>query len=209
VPSDETTSETFSFGTPPAGLSQVDGIAGIDIGSGAGGVFELPFELTPTGGSASLLMPQLSVIWNSTYTFIGVAQQAGSGSGSGAGSAAEPESVALLYGQTGAAISVDTWLAPPIDVTASLTQASWTASPGALIESVVYAQGSASLLDITSFSGATTVDVPELVPLPTTGETVTATVNAVAGTIDLTNFSLDQDREQLTGVAAQPVQASD
>nr|HEX4317780.1 hypothetical protein [Kofleriaceae bacterium] len=196
----DTTTEGFTYATPPAGLGTLGGIAGVDLGDD--GVFQLPIELVPTNGSASLLVPKLSVFTGSTYRFTGVAQAA-----TGVDSAL-PESVVLVRNQTGATISSGTWLDPPSNVSASLTRASWTSSAGATVESIEYVQGQAHLLNVTAFDGRTSVTIPSAIALPTTGAPLVATVSAIHADIDLTNFGLDADSDKIDGEAAQPAQVS-
>ena len=200
APSD-TTTEQFEFGTPPPGLTTEAGIAGIDIGDD--GTLQLPIGLAPVSGAASLLVPKLSVFTGSSYRFTGVASQGATG-----GSDAVPESIVLIRAQTGSSISAGTWLAPPTNVSASVTQGSWTPTPGALVHSIEYVQGDAHLLSATAFDGRTSVTIPDAVALPTTGDPLTATVSALGGDIDLTNFGLDADRDKIDADCAQPAQVS-
>jgi hypothetical protein len=57
---------------------------------------------------------------------------------------------------------------------------------------------------VTSFDGTTEVTIPDIVALP--AGAITAKVNAIgAEGLDVTDFSLDADRDKLDKVAAQTV----
>ena len=60
-------------------------------------------------------------------------------------------------------------------------------------------------VEITVFDGSTEVIVPSLVALPASGA-LTARVSGIGATLDVTDFSLDEDRDQLFGIAAEPAQ---
>ncbi len=189
-----TTTESVNFGTPPAGLTAALGLVGIELADGSG---QLQLPVT-TPAATSALVPTLSAFTGSMYRLTAIAQNA----------ATPPtQSIVLRRHQTAATLSAGTWTAPPTNVSITRTHASWTASPGATVESVAFASGSTAIANITSFDGSTSFDVPTAIALPT--GTLTATVQAItAPGLDLTNFTLDTDRDKLNAVAAQPAQVN-
>ena len=116
------------------------------------------------------------------------------------------QSVVVRHGPTTTALAAGTWLVPPTGVTATRANAAYTPVSGAKAHSVDYLDSTGkTLLEITIFDTKTaSVDVPALVALPASG-TLTAKVNGIAADFDVTDFSLDTDRDKLTGISAQPV----
>jgi len=190
IPANNLTNESVDFGTPPSGLPSIAGVVGIDLG--AQGTMQFPTLVSPT--TTTVLVPKLSVFASATYRFTGIAKQADTGT--------VPQSVVLVRDQTAGTMSAGTWLTPPGGVTATHQMASWTHADGAFAEAVEYLQGTTHLINITAFDGSTTVDIPTAQTLPPSGMTVN--VQALGGTLDVTNFSIDADRDKLTAAAQTP-----
>ncbi|MBA3460194.1 MAG: hypothetical protein H0T46_09565 [Deltaproteobacteria bacterium] len=183
---------TVDFGSPPSGLQTVGGLVGIDIGND--GVFQLPVFATPT--AATLLVPKLSQFSGAAFRLTAIATNGTD--------PATTESVVLRRGLSTTTLAAGAWLTPPPSPTVSRTMVSWATVTGATVQSVEFTQGTANLLNVTSFDGTTEVTIPDLVALPSGA--ITAKVNAIgADGLDVTNFSLDADRDKLDRVAAQTV----
>jgi hypothetical protein len=184
---------TVDMGQPPAGLPETGAIVGIEIADDE--VAQIPVSFLST--STTALVPKLSAFAGSTYRLTAVA---GTGSGEDG-----PQSIVIHRGLTGTTLAAGTWLVPPTGVTATRTTASWQPVAGALVHQAAWVDANNdSLLEITAFDSAiTSVTVPSLVAVPATG-TLSVRVGGIAATLDVTDFSLDEDEGLLTGVASQP-----
>jgi hypothetical protein len=182
------------FGTPPAGMANVAAIVGIEVG--ASGTMQLvPAFATPN--APTVLAPKLSAITGATYRLTAIANDGDT--------PLDPASFVLHRGQTSTSLSANPWLGLPTSVTLSRTSASWTAVPGAALQGVEYDIDETNhLLAISSFDGSTSATIPDLVALPSTPLIGRAT--ALQGTVDLTNFAVDDILTKITGFSAQPVQ---
>ena len=181
---------TVDFGSPPSGLQTVGALIGIDLGTD--GVFQLPMFRTPQ--DATLLAPKPAAFNATTYRLVAIATNGTE--------PATQQSVVLKRDLTGSTLAAGTWLPLPASPTISRTMASWTALPEATVMSVEYEQGTANLLNVTSFDGTTEFAVPDLVALP--AGAITVKLNAIsAKDFDVTNFSLDEDEKKLDRVSAQ------
>ncbi|CAN5899804.1 hypothetical protein BH11MYX3_BH11MYX3_41150 [soil metagenome] len=183
---------TVDFGSPPTGLQTIGALIGIDLGTD--GVFQIGLFRTPT--DATLLTPKLPAVGGTSYRLTAVANNGTD--------PATTQSIVLRRALTGPTLTAGTWLAPPAAPVVTRTSASWTAVPGATVQSVEYTQGTANLLNVSVFDGSTQVTVPDLVALP--AGMITAAVNAIgAEGLDVTEFSLDADRDKLNQVSGQTV----
>jgi len=187
---------TVDLGTPPAALPETGVLVGIEVSDDE--VIQLPMSFLSTDGT-TMLAPKLAVFPGSTYRLTGIAQTT-------AGDA-DAQSIVIHRRLTSNALAAGTWLAPPTGVTITRTTAAWTPIPGALVAQASWEDTPKhTLLEISVFDpAATSVTVPSLVALPATG-TLTGRVGGIAATIDPMNFSLDADRDKLTGIAAQPME---
>jgi len=193
IPDAMIASETVDFGTPPSGLSTVEGIIGLDLPGGD--VFQIgDFAMA---GNLTLRVPSLASVNATGYRLSSIAEN------STAADAAQ--SVTLHRDLTSSTLSAGTWLALPSSVNIAHTMAAWTAVPGATVNGLEYDSGTTALLNITTFDGTTSVMIPDLELLPS--GTLTAKVSAIgAPGLDVTNFSLDADKAKLSEVASQPAQ---
>jgi hypothetical protein len=186
---------TIDLGTPPAGLTEMQSIIGVEMG--AGEVVQLPTFLdTPT--PSQFLVPQPQVFWEAaTYRLTAVASTTSGAMGA--------QSVVLRQGLAGPDLHAGEWLVPPTSVVASRTQATFDPVTDARAHSVTWADANGqNVLAITDFDPAKTeIDVPSLVALPATGA-LTAKVEGIGADFDAHDFSLDDDRRLLWGVATQP-----
>jgi len=183
---------TFDLGTPPAGLTQTTPVVGIEISSDE--VIQLGVA---TAGATSLTVPNPTVFSaTGTYRFSAIAQTPQAAMGA--------QSVVLRQGLTGTSFSAGTWLEPPTNVTASRTNATFDRVAMAKAHSVQWADASGNIvLEITNFDPSkTSVDVPALVALPTSGA-LNAKVQGIGADFDVRNFSLDADKKKLWGISAQ------
>ena len=185
---------TIDQGTPPAGLSEVLCVPGVEITDDE--VAQLPsfINTDPT----TLLAPKRTVFGGTaTYRLTAIAQTTSGEMGA--------QSIVLRQGMTSADLSAGTWLVTPTDVEITRTTASWTAVSGAALHSAVWGDGRSELLQITVLTAKTTsVEVPTLVALPTSG-TLNARVTAIGADFDPNDFSLEDDSGLIWGASTQPV----
>ncbi|HEX4419847.1 MAG TPA: hypothetical protein VH165_18160 [Kofleriaceae bacterium] len=195
-----TSAATIAFGTPPAALTSVAALVGIET---ADGVYQVPVLHAPTE-TAAFSVPALAAMGSTGYRLTGIAQTTAGDAGN--------QSVVLRHAQPTATLAAGTWLAPLTGTTVSRTAASWTAEDGATVIDLEYTQGSATvthLLDVTVLDGSTSVAIPDLVALPATG-VLDAKLSAFGTTgLDVTSFGLDADRDKLDRIGAQPTTISD
>jgi hypothetical protein len=185
---------TIDTGTPPAGLSEVTSIPGVELSKDE--VVQLPsfINTDPT----MLLAPKRTVFGGSaTYRLTAIAQTSSGDTGA--------QSIVLRQGLTTPDLAAGDWLVTPTSVEASRTTASWAPVKGAAIHSVTWADATGDLLEITVLDAKTaSVEVPALVALPVSG-TLTARVTAIGADLDLNDFSLEDDSDLIWGASAQPV----
>jgi hypothetical protein len=185
---------TVAFGSPPSGMPNVAAIVGIELGA-AGTLQLLPAFLTPT--SPTVYAPKLSAISGATYRLTAIANNGDTPTSA--------SSVKLIRGQTAMSLDAGTWLGVPSTPTLSRTGGSWSAVSGALVQGVEYDQTDEThVLSVTVLDGSTSFEVPDLLALPS--GTLIARATALMGTLDLQNFSLDEDLAKVTGFSAQPTQ---
>jgi len=187
---------TVDFGAPPSALTTVAGLVGLDTADD--GVYQLPLFRTPS--DAAILAPKLTSINATGYRLTAIA--------SNSNGPDAIQSIVLRRALTGSTLAAGAWLPPPASVALSRTTASWGAASATSVIGIEYTQGSATvthLLNVTVFDGSTSVTIPALVALPTTG-VLDAKLSAIAATgLDVHNFALDADRTKLDRVAAQPI----
>ncbi|HEU0029541.1 MAG TPA: hypothetical protein VFQ53_02825 [Kofleriaceae bacterium] len=191
VSASNTQSVSAELGSPPSSLTTVGAIVGIELGDE--GIAQLPAFLTPS--APSLMVPKLAGLTGATgYRLTAIANDGSTTNGA--------QSVVLRRGLSGPTLAAGDWLAPPTAVALTRTGGSWTNAANATAHGVELAQGGTRLLNVTVLDGRTTVTMPDLVTLPS--GSLTATVNAIgADNFDVTNFSLDADRDKLNRVGGQ------
>jgi hypothetical protein len=195
VPASNLNNVTVAFGTPPASLTTVAGVVGVELG--ASGTLLLGQLLQPTG-TTTVLAPSLATFGSATYRFLALANNGSTDTSSA--------SIKLVRGQTTTALDAGTWLGLSETLTLTRTGGSWTAVPGAALQGVEYdAMDKSHLLSVTLVDGSTSFTIPALLELPASG-TLIARSTALMGTIDLMNFSGDKDFDKITGFSSQPMQ---
>jgi len=186
---------TVDYGTPPAALTTKGAFVGIEISDDE--IVQLPlFDQTTN----TLLAPKPAVFGATASLRLTAVAQTGMGE-------LGAQSIVLRRNLAAPTLAAGEWLTPPVGVTATRDAASWQLVTGAKLHQVQYrdAQGN-NLLEITVFDDkATSVDVPLLVELPASGA-LTARVSGIGANLDLQDFSLEEDEDELFAVAAQPVQ---
>lgn len=184
---------TVDLGTPPAALPTVQSLVGVEIGEDE--VVQVPtFVLEdPT----RVLAPKPAAFTDGTaYRLTAVAQTSMGNMG--------PTSILLRQGLTDPALEAGEWLVPPTGVSITRSGATFTPTEGALAHFVQWRDTRGdTVLEILILDGSTEVEVPALVALPSTGIT-TGGVQAIGADFDLDDFSLDDDRRLLWGLAGQP-----
>jgi hypothetical protein len=186
---------SVTFGTPPTGMPNVAAIVGVELGA-AGTLQLLPQILTPT--ATMLLAPKLAAFSGATYRLTAIANNGDT--------TTSASSFKLIRGQTAMSLDAGTWLGLPSSLTLTRSGGSWTPVSGALVHGVEYELADKTrLLSVTAVDGSTSFTIPDLLALPASG-TMIARSTALMGTLDLTNFSLDEDLAKVTGFSAQPTQ---
>ena len=185
---------TVDLGTPPAALAMTQAIVGVELANNE--VVQLPLFLQTD--TTTMLAPMPSVFAaDATYRLTAVAQTSDGATG--------PQSVDIERGLTTTSLAVAQWLEPPTNVIASRTSASFDPVANAKAHSIQWSDSTGIILEITLFDHAVTeADVPALVALPTTG-TLTAKPQGIGADFEVTDFSLENDKDLLWGVATQPV----
>ena len=192
---------TLDTGTPPASLSNLTPIVGIEMSKDE--VIQIPAMIESLGvtnpvSATSLLVPKPTVFaGTATYRFTVIAQTSSTAMGA--------QSAVIRQGLAGPALAAGTWLASPTGVTATRTSGSWDLVTGARAQSMNGSDSTNELLEITTFNTKRKqVDVPSLVALPTSG-TLNARANAIGADLDPNDFSLDDDSDKIWGFSVQPV----
>ncbi|HEY5920872.1 MAG TPA: carboxypeptidase-like regulatory domain-containing protein [Kofleriaceae bacterium] len=185
---------TIDQGTPPAGLSEVTCVPGIEISDDE--VVQLPSFVN--SDPTMLLAPKRTVFGGTaTYRLTAIAQTTSGDMGA--------QSILLRQGMTTPDLAAGTWLVTPTDVEITRTTAAWSAVSGAALHSAVWGNGQTELLQITVLASKTaSVEVPSLVALPTSG-TLNARVTAIGADLDPNDFSLEDDSGLIWGASTQPV----
>lgn len=184
---------TVDFGSPPAALTTVGAVVGVNLGSD--GMFQIPLFRIPT--DATLLTPKLAAFPGATSFRLTAIANNGT-------DPATSQSIVIRRVLTGPTLAAGTWLAPPAAPMITRTGAKWSTIPGATVHGIEYKQGTASILNVTAFDDSTEMTIPDLIALPAGTLTVTAQGIAADG-LDVMDFALDEDEDKLDAVAAQTV----
>lgn len=181
----------IDLGTPPSGLAERAAVVQLELPERT--VLSLGVITT---GTATLRAPKVAAVASATaYRLVGLARTGGT---------AATESLVLRRHLQGSVLTAGPWLPAFSSTSATRTGASWTAIAGATVHGVEYTQGTAKLLNVTAFDQTTSFTIPDLVALP--GGPLTAKVTAIGATgLDVTNFSLDADRDKLDQVSTQTI----
>ena len=198
VPVASLTSMTVDFGSPPGSLPNVAAVIGIEVPTD--GTLELaPAFLTPSAPTIAIA-PKLDAFPGATYRLTGIANN-----DNGTNTTTAATSVVLLRGLSGAPFAAGTWLAPPSGVSLTRTGGSWSALSGALVTGATYdLDATHHLISVTALDGSTSFTLPTVLALPANGDLI-GTGTALAGTLDLGNFSIDNDLAKVTGFSSQPM----
>lgn len=185
---------TIDKGTPPAALTELAYLVGIEID--ADETVQLPtfVQTEPT----TMLVPRPVVFGpDATYRLTAIAQTTSGNMGA--------QSIVLRQDLPTAALAAGTWLNTPTGVTVTRTSASWMPVTGATVHSVAWSDATGPLLEISVWDAkSSAVEVPTLVALPASG-TLTARVQGIGADLDPNDFSLEEDSGLLWGVSAQPM----
>jgi hypothetical protein len=135
---------------------------------------------------------------DATYRLTAIAQTSSGEDGA--------QSIVLRRGDRDAMLAAGTWLVPSTGLDVTRTRASFGRVADAKIHTVSWDDATGrTLLEISVFdSTITAVDVPSLVALPVSGA-LAARVSGIGANIDVGDFSLDEDFDQIFGIAAEPI----
>jgi hypothetical protein len=177
----------------PASLTERATIIGYDIS--ADEVVQIP--VTNRANLSAYLVPKPAAFGATGYRLSAIAQTASGDRGA--------QSIVLRRGLTGPALSAGEWVVPPTGVSATRTTASFTPTAGAKAHSVTWETAAGDeLFETTIFDETTSITVPASVTLP--AGALRARVSAIGATFDVNDFSLDEDIDQLYGLASEPVE---
>jgi hypothetical protein len=188
---------SVDYGTPPAALTTTGAIVGIEVSKDE--VVQMPIAVQIPATATTMLAPKPSVFAaDATRRLTAIAQTSSGATGA--------QSIVVRHALTSTTLAAGTWLDTPTGVTATRTSVAYDPVAGAKAHSADFIDANGDTqLEITVFSTkAKTVDVPSLVALPASGA-LTVKVNGIAADFDVTDFSLDTDKDKLTGISAQPV----
>ena len=186
---------TIDLGTPPAALTTTQSLVGVELAGGE--VVQLPTFLAedPT----MVLVPKGDVFApGATYRLTALAQTTSGDMGA--------QSAVVRHALTGTSLDAGEWLTPPTGVTMTRTGASWDLVTDATVHQMQWTDASSNIvLEISVFdTKVTSIDIPALVALPSSGQ-LTGKLSGIGADLDVKNFSLDEDRDKLWGISAQPV----
>ena len=181
---------TVDLGTPPAALTTHQSLVGIELGDHE--VLQMATFLQED--STHVLAPKPAAFASGTaYRLTAIAQAPD----------LEAQTIVLRQKLSGTTLSAGEWIVPPTGITLSLTAASFVPSADARAHNVQWRNSTGdTILEMLVLDGSTEVEIPALVALPSSGVT-RGVVQAIGADFDLSDFSLDDDRELLWGVAAQ------
>lgn len=197
-PADSGVRPTVDLGTPPAALTQVNAIAGLDLG--ARGVLRLG-GIDPTRAGA--IVPSLALSAGSSYELLAFAREPVAGD---AGTPAE--SVMLRRGLTdAAALAAGPWLPPPTALSGTRTMLSFTAQhTGGLHVAELTNAGlgveGRRVLTVTFLDGSSQLALPtDFVTLPADPLTLKVISLDATGGIDPRDFEIDDITARVSGAA--------
>ncbi|HTR54060.1 MAG TPA: hypothetical protein VMJ10_25375 [Kofleriaceae bacterium] len=184
---------TIDTGTPPAALTTLGFEVGVELDNFE--VVELPVSALSTDYSTVLVPKPTVYAADADFRLTGSASTT---------SNPTAQSIIQRTKQTSTALAAGTWLDPPTNATITTTNATFDPVAGASAHTVKWTNATGDdVLDVTIFDPTdTSFDVPNLVALPS--GTLTATVQGIAATFPVNNFSLDDDLDELWGVSSQP-----
>ncbi len=197
---DSTARPTVDLGTPPATLTEVAALVGLELGER--GVVRLA-GIDPTRIGA--VVPSLSIATGARYELLAVAREPGAD-----GTVAQ--SVALRRGLTDPeALNAGAWLAPPTIVSADRTTVSFTRSQATgpytleLDNAAIGVEGR-RVLTVAILDGSSQVTLPTAFsPLPADPLTLRVTTLATGAALDLRDFSADAVLDGVVGIASDAI----
>lgn len=185
-PADSTVRPTVNLGTPPAALTQVQSVVGLDLGSR--GVVRLTM-IDPT--QAGAVVPSLAIASGSHYELLGLASEPIAD-----GTAAQ--SIVMRRGLTDVTtLSAGTWLPPPTGLASDRATVSFTRGrpEGPYVVELVNAglgvEGR-KVMSIAVLDGSSQIALPTtFAPLPGDPLTMRVTTLDTGAALDLRNFEVD------------------
>ncbi len=175
----DTVTGGIDFGTPPAALTVVQGLIGLDLG--LDGVAFIPDPLKPSAHTA--LIPTPSAFSGLTYRVVATASASKTNT--------DTQSLVLKHGLADASnIAVGEWLTTPTGLTASGDVMSFTAVTGAKLHGFeIHGADGSKAWSVTIFDGSVSATVPaDLAPIPTGSDALK--VSAIDADIDVSDFNL-------------------
>lgn len=175
------------FGSPPAALTEVLGILGVDLG--AEGIVQVAAPFVPD--AATVLAPALGEFAGSTYRFLALAQMGDANSAVVRKGLSDP-----------AAIAAGTWLVPPTGLTATPTSITFTPTAGAQLHTLELSGASGVVAELILLDGRTTAALDPAFLGLASGE-LQVRVNAIAAgaTIDPADFEVEAITDALSALA--------
>lgn len=188
-----TVTGSIDFGTPPAALTNVVGLIGLDLGQD--GIVYVQDPLKPTAHTE--LVPTAAGLPGLTYRVL-VTAAVSSGS--------DTQSAILKHGLSDATnIGVGDWLNTPTGMSASGDTMTTAAVTGAKLYGFDVRDSSGiTVWSATTFDSSLSVTLPtDLAPIPTGADTLK--VNALDATLDVQNFNLQNKLDLLNRLSSDTV----
>ena len=185
-PASSTVTATIDFGTPPAGLTQVAAVPGLDLG--ANGVFRIgPVERAMN----SAVLPNLTAFPGTSYELLGVAQEP-----------VDDGTQAISYVRrrnltSPSALATGEWLAPPTGLASDRATASFARgrAEGPYIVEFNTSSGQGATnraLSIAILDDSSQVTLPTaFAPLPSGNVTMSVTTLDTGAAVDLRDFAVE------------------
>ena len=190
----DTVDGTVGFGTPPASLTTVTGVVGLDLG--AQGVAFVAAPLRPNANK--VLLPAASGLPGLTYRVVATATTSSTDT--------DTQSLILKHGITDpTTIDVGSWMALPTGITASGDTMSFDGVTNGVIEGFdIIGSSGDTAWSVSIFDGSTSATVPtDLAPIPSGTDTLKVT--AIAATLDVTNFNLEDKFDLVNALSSDKI----
>ena len=195
-----TTTASIDFGTPPAALTRVSAVGGLELG--ANGILRV---VNADRAHANVVVPSLSLAAGATYELVGIASEP-------VDDDTAAQSIVIRRGLTSASsLSAGTWLAPPTGLASDRVTASFTRSGGAgpYIMELNTSAGSGKknrAMSIAILDDSSQVTFPTaFAPLPSGSVLLTVSTLTTASPVDLRDFSVDALVDDATALAGDTI----
>jgi len=179
------------LGTPPPGLTDKIAVVGVDLGDDGIAQMANLFDAT------QIVVPALSALpAGASYRLNAFCTEPGAGLD-------KAQSLVFQRDLATPQFAVAGWLAPPGGLAASAASVAFNRVAGAALHTIELAGDAGRALSIAIFDDSATVDLPAQVALP--AGTIHVDVGAIEADLDVHDFSLAEDAEQIDRLASDGV----